>query len=342
MNRSPQEVWPKVTVIIVNWNGERFLDRLSALPLQTVAPHEIIVVDNASSDASLDIVRRFPEVRLLAQSKNLGFARGNNLAIEAAAAESEWIALLNPDAFPEPQWLEALLSAARDYPGFDAFASKLVNATDPVVLDGAGDVYHLSGLVWRLGHGAPVSSFSEQAREVFSPCAAAAMYRRSALLEMGGFDEDYFCYVEDVDLGFRLRLAGHRCLYVPSSVAHHVGSGTVGGQHSDFSVYHGHRNLVWTYVKNMPGMLLWAFLPLHLGMNLAALMVFILRGQGRVMLRAKWDAIKGIPEMWRKRRPIQYARRVTITEIWRVLNKNLMVGSNKYAKAATGERKAPS
>ena len=323
-----------MTVIIVNWNGERFLDRLSALPLQTVAPHEIILVDNASSDASLDIVRRFPWVRLLAQNENLGFARANNLAIEAAAAESEWIALLNPDAFPEPHWLETLLSAARDYPAFDVFGSKLVDATDPAVLDGAGDVYHVSGLVWRMGHGAPVSSLSEQAREVFSPCAAAALYRRSALLEMGGFDEDYFCYVEDVDLGFRLRLAGYRCLYVPSSVAHHVGSGTTGGQHSDFAVYHGHRNLVWTYVKDMPGMLLWAFLPLHLVMNLAALVVFILRGQGRVVLRAKRDAIKGIPEMWRKRRRIQASRRATITDIWRVLDKKLtFTAQNKHVQS---------
>lgn len=326
-----------MTVIIVNWNGERFLDRLSALPLQTVAPHEIILVDNASSDASLDIVRRFPSVRLLAQNENLGFARGNNLAIEAAAAESEWIALLNPDAFPEPHWLEALLSAARDYPAFDVFGSKLVDANDSAVLDGAGDVYHVSGLVWRMGHGAPVSSFSEQAREVFSPCAAAALYRRSTLLEMGGFDEDYFCYLEDVDLGFRLRLAGYRCLYVPSSVAHHVGSGTTGGPHNDFAVYHGHRNLVWTYVKDMPGVLLWAFLPLHLVMNLATLVVFTLRGQSGVVLRAKRDAIKGIPGMWRKRRRIQADRRATITDIWHMLDKRLTRTPNKHVQS-TGKR----
>jgi GT2 family glycosyltransferase len=326
LNNSRQNIWPKVTVIIVNWNGEGFLDRcLSALLAQTVAPHEIILVDNASSDKSLDIVRRFPSVRLLAQNENLGFARGNNLAIEAAAAESEWIALLNPDAFVESRWLEALLSAVRDNPSFDFFGSKLVTAADPSVLDGAGDAYHVSGLVWRMEHGASVSSVSEQLREVFSPCAAAAMYRRSALLEVGGFDEDYFCYSEDVDLGFRLRLAGYRCLYVPSSVAHHVGSGTTGGKHSDFAVYHGHRNLVWTYVKDMPGILFWAFLPLHLAMNLAALVVFTLRGQGRTLLRAKWDAIKGLPKMWRKRRLIQSNRVATLRDIWRMMDKRIML-----------------
>ncbi|MBW8305974.1 MAG: glycosyltransferase family 2 protein [Thiobacillus sp.] len=310
------------TVIIVNWNGEVFLERcLAALMAQTVKPHEIILVDNASSDRSLEIVRRFPTVKVLALGQNTGFARGNNLAIAAASSESEWIVLLNPDAFPEPRWLEELLAAARRNPGFDVFGSKLEVAADPGVLDGAGDVYHVSGLVWRMGHGAPVASFAAQAREVFSPCAAAAMYRRSALLEVGGFDEDYFCYVEDVDLGFRLRLAGYRCLYVPLSVAHHVGSGTTGGQHSDFAVYHGHRNLVWTYVKDMPGMLFWVFLPLHLAMNLVALVVFTVRGQGRVMFRAKRDALMGIPRMWRKRRQVQSKRVVSWRAILRVLEK---------------------
>jgi GT2 family glycosyltransferase len=320
----PKNMLTKVTVVIVNWNGDRFLERcLSALLAQTVAPHEIILVDNASSDASLDIVQRFPSVRLLGQNENLGFARGNNLAIEAAAAESQWIALLNPDAFVEPCWLETLLLAVRDYPAFDVFGSKLVNAADPAVLDGAGDAYHVSGRVWRISRGEQMSFISEQVREVFSPCAAAALYRRKALLEVGGFDEDFFCYVEDVDLGFRLRLAGYCCLYVPSSVAHHVGSGTTGGQHSDFATYHGHRNLVWTYVKNMPAVLFWTFLPLHLAMNLAALLVVTLRGQGAVIFRAKRDAVLGLPKMWKKRRQVQRNRVVSWRAILHVMEKGL-------------------
>ena len=320
----PKNMLTKVTVVIVNWNGDRFLERcLSALLAQTVAPHEIILVDNASSDSSLDIVQRFPSVRLLGQNENLGFARGNNLAIEAAAAESQWIALLNPDAFVEPCWLETLLLAVRDYPAFDVFGSKLVNAADPAVLDGAGDAYHVSGRVWRISRGEQMSFISEQMREVFSPCAAAALYRRKALLEVGGFDEDFFCYVEDVDLGFRLRLAGYCCLYVPSSVAHHVGSGTTGGQHSDFATYHGHRNLVWTYVKNMPAVLFWAFLPLHLAMNLAALLVVTLRGQGAVIFRAKRDAVLGLPKMWKKRRQVQRNRVVSWRAVLSVMEKGL-------------------
>jgi GT2 family glycosyltransferase len=312
-------------VVVVNWNGEKFLERcLAALMNQTVKPHEIILVDNASSDGSLDIVRRFPSVRLITLDQNTGFARGNNLAIEAASKESEWIALINPDAFAEPRWLEALLVAVESNPGFDAFGSKLVNAADPTLLDGAGDVYHVSGRVWRKGHGMPVSAAMESACEVFSSCAAAALYRRSALREVGGFDEDYFCYVEDVDLGFRLRLAGYRCLYVPQSVAHHVASGTTGGQHSDFVLYHGHRNLVWTFVKDMPGFLFWLLLPLHVSVNLVSIIWFALQGRGGVILRAKRDAVLGLPKMWRKRQPIQKARLASINDIWRVLDKHLI------------------
>jgi GT2 family glycosyltransferase len=316
------DVSDKVSVIIVNWNGEQFLERcLTALMSQTLRPHEIILVDNASSDRSLEIARRFPSVRLIALDRNTGFARGNNLAIEVASVESEWIALINPDAFAEPRWMEALLVAAESNPEFDVFGSELVNATDPTLLDGAGDTYHLSGLVWRMAHGMPVSADTEDEREVFSPCAAAALYRRSALRKVGGFDEDYFCYVEDVDLGFRLRLAGYRCLYVPQSVAHHVGSGTTGGQDSDFAMYHGHRNLVWTFVKNMPGILFWLLLPLHVLLNLVSIIWFALQGRGGVILRAKRDALLNLPKMWRKRQRIQKIRIASTGEIWRQLDK---------------------
>lgn len=325
----PAEMCTKVTVIIVNWNGERFLDRcLTALIAQAARPHEIILLDNASTDGSVEIARRFPSVRLMALERNTGFARGNNLAIEAASKESEWIALINPDAFAAPRWLEALLAAAESNPEFDVFGSKLVNAADSTLLDGTGDAYHMSGLMWRTAHGIPVSYLGESACEIFSPCAAAALYRRSTLIEVGGFDEDFFCYAEDVDLGFRLRLAGYRCLYVPQSAAHHIGSGTTGGHHSDFSVYHGHRNLVWAYVKNMPGWLFWACLPLHLAMNFLAVGVFSWHGKGKVILRAKRDALLGLPEMWRKRRDIQGRRVASVGEIWRALDKRLVPGGH--------------
>jgi len=322
---SQKEIWPKVSVVIVNWNGEPFLERcLVALMDQTVNPQEIILLDNASTDRSLEIVQRFPAVRVIALDQNSGFARGNNLAIAAASSESEWIALINPDAFALPYWLESLLVAAESRHDFAVFGSKLINAAAPALLDGTGDACHISGLVWRTGHDAPLLAMDDDEREIFSPCAAAALYRRSALLDVGGFDEDFFCYVEDVDLGFRLRLAGYRCLYVPQSVAHHVGSGTTGGQHSNFSVYHGHRNLVWMFVKDMPGLLFWSLLPMHVALNLVSIIWFTLRGQGRVIFRAKRDALLDLPKMWRKRREIQHNRRASVSRIWQMLDKRLL------------------
>ena len=139
---------------------------------------------------------------------------------------------------------------------------------------------------------------------------------------MDGFDEDFFCYFEDVDLGFRLRLAGHRCLLVPDAVVYHVGSATTGGQHGDFAVYHGHRNLVWTYVKNMPGALFWLLLPAHIALNLVTIVWFSLRGQGAVILKAKRDALCGLPRMWKKRRDIQKYRTASAVEIWKALDKS--------------------
>ncbi|MHB8138573.1 MAG: glycosyltransferase family 2 protein [Smithellaceae bacterium] len=317
---------PKVAVVIVNWNGERFLERcLSALLAQTVAPLETIVLDNASTDMSLDVVRRFPSVRVLAKNDNLGFARGNNQAIEAVSQDVEWIALLNPDAFPEPTWLETLTDAAKKHLEYSFFGSMLINAKKPFVLDGEGDIYHVSGLAWRAGHGDLADNSESEVKKIFSPCAAAALYRRDAFVEANGFDEDFFCYMEDVDLGFRLRLLGYRCLYVPESVVHHVGSATTGDQHSDFAVYHGHRNLVWTYVKNMPGLLFWLFLPLHVVLNFMTCINFLWMGQGRVILKAKWDAIRGVPRMWAKRRHIQKNRRVSLMDIWRIMDKRIIL-----------------
>ena len=303
-----------VAVIIVNWNAGALLARcLDHLSRQTLPPRRVYVVDNASSDGSCDrLAVEFPHVELIRAERNLGFAAANNLAAKRAEG-CDWIALLNPDAFPAPGWLEALMRAAARRPEFSFFGSRMLMADEPTRLDGVGDAYHVSGLVWREGHGAPAPGNYVEEREIFSPCAAAALYRREAFLGAGGFDEDYFCYVEDVDLGFRLRLFGHRCLYVPDSVVAHKGSALT-GRRSDFSIYHGHRNLVWTFVKNFPGPWLWVYLPLHLVLNLATPFAFV-RGGFMAALKAKFDALRGLPQAWRKRREIQRRARAGYREI---------------------------
>ncbi|MFA4916390.1 MAG: glycosyltransferase family 2 protein [Syntrophales bacterium] len=311
-----------ITVIIVNYNGGDLLRKcLLHLHHQTCLPSKTLLIDNGSSDASADLTDEFTEVTVLRMGENLGFAAANNYALHEC--NTEFVALLNPDAFPEPDWLENLLTAANDHPELAAFGSRQLCHENPDILDGLGDNYHISGLVWRDRHGAQQQEKDLIGHEIFSPCAAAALYRRQALVDVGGFDEDFFCYVEDVDLGFRLRLAGYKAMYVPNAVVQHASSATTGGQDSNFSVYHGHRNLVWTFVKNMPGALFWLLLPLHVLLNIVSIFLFTVRGQGGVILRAKRDAIRGIKKAWRKRRQIQSRRTVTIKEIWQVLDKRL-------------------
>ena len=298
--------------MIVNANGGPMLEKaLDHVGRQTVPPARTIVVDNASTDGSADAVeRRHPGVELIRSPRNLGFAAANNLAVRAAS-DCEWVALLNPDAFPEPAWLETLLDAAARSPRHSSFGSRLMIADGDGVLDGTGDVLHVNGLAWRRDHGSPLAQADWQHEtEIFSPCAAAALYRRDAFLDVGGFDESFFCYLEDVDLGFRMRLRGARSLYVPSSVVHHVGS-SITGRDSDFQVYHSQRNLVWMFVKDMPGALLWRHLPHHVLANVLSVLWFSLRGQWRPVLRAKRDALKRLPRVVRDRRAVQAGRRVS-------------------------------
>ncbi len=220
-------------------------------------------------------------------------------------------------------WLERLLAAADKHPASASFGARLVDANDSGRLDGTGDVYHVSGLAWRRDHGRPTAVGASVSGEIFAPCAAAALYRRDAFLEVGGFDEDFFCYFEDVDLGFRLRLLGYRSQYVADAVVRHVGS-AVTGRRSPFSLYHGHRNLVWTYCKNMPNPLFWLYLPQHLLLNLGAVLWYALRGQAGPLLRAKRDALCGLSRCWRQRRVIQVHRRVPAWRLRQTMSRGLL------------------
>ena len=312
----------QVVVVIINWNsGIMLFNCLKHLELQTVQPKQIMVIDNASSDESADCVNAFKNVTLHRMESNLGFAAANNHAL--SVCDAEFVVLLNPDAFPAPTWLEYLLGAANAFPDIAAFGSRQLCNNMPAILDGTGDNYHVSGLVWRDRNGKKQELPDLVSKAIFSPCAAAALYRRQVLLDIGGFDEDYFCYVEDVDLGFRLRLAGYSAMYVPDAVVRHEGSATTGGRRSDFAVYHGRRNLIWTYIKNMPGILFWVFLPVHVLLNIVTIAYFTKCGQGKVILTAMSDALCGVPCMWRKRRSIQLNRNVSYLSILGAMDKRL-------------------
>lgn len=316
---------PLVSIVIVCWNSSKYLPRcLESLSLQTFQEFEVIIVDNGSADGSTEgLEKKYPRLRLRVERlpSNLGFAAANNVG--ARAAQGTWLVLLNADAFPEPTWLEEMIRASREHPEMASFSSRQIRAANPELLDGAGDAYHVSGLAWRIGLGYPSAEYGLMSAEIFSACAAAAMYLRQAFLDVDGFDEDFFSYFEDVDLGFRLQLRGYRCLFVSGAVVHHVGSATF-GERSDFAFYHSHRNLVWTFVKNMPSILLWFHLPEHFLANLIYLLYYSLRGRGNVLLRAKRDAILGLPMALRKRKAIQVRRQVSFRALTRCMERGLL------------------
>ncbi len=314
-----------ISIVVVCWNSANYLPRcLDSLVAQTDHDFEVIVIDNGSSDnGTAGLEEKYPGLDLLVRrlESNRGFAAANNLG--AGLARGEWLALLNADAFPESVWLEKLLQAAKQHSEFSAFSSRQLRADDPRFLDGAGDAYHVSGMAWRRFIGYPAERFGLEPVEVFSPCAAAALYKREAFLEVGGFDQDFFSYYEDVDLGFRLRLYGYRTLYVPDAIIHHVGSATF-GQRSDFAFYHVHRNLIWTFIQNMPSRMLWKYLPAFLLANLIYLVYYSVQPIGRAIWRGKWDAIRGLRRALMKRKEIQRHRRASVAELERVMEHGLL------------------
>ncbi len=296
---------PRVSVIVVLYNSGAVIGRcLDGLAAQEFRDFELILVDNESPQREIDHIVLPDNARVIRAGANLGFSGGNNLA--ARSARGRWLALLNPDAIPDPDWLAQLVAAAERH-GAAAAGSLQVKDEDPSLLDGAGDVCHVSGLAWRGLFGRSVDEAPRDDCEVFGACAAAALYDRETFLALGGFYERFFCYYEDVDYAFRLRLAGHRTIHAAKARVRHVGSATSGGRHSDFAIYHGFRNTVWAFAKNMPVRWLPYALPLHIAMIAGLLFLNAMRGSARPALRGLRDALRGMGPVLADRRALQTA-----------------------------------
>jgi GT2 family glycosyltransferase len=321
-----------VTVVIPNWNGERFLPAcLGSLRRQSFEDFETVLVDNGSTDGSVAFVSQdFSEVRVLPLGKNRGFSAAVNAGI--GTSHTEYVALLNNDTETDRGWLEALLRAAEVHPEAGSFASKLVDFNDRRILDGAGDVLRRSGLPYRLGHGEPDCGQYAEAAFVFGACAGAALYRRSMLDEIGLFDEDFFANCEDGDLSFRAQLAGYRCLYVPESVVYHMGSATF-GKRSPTATRLGTRNSLCLLVKNMPASLVPGFLPFFVAGQLSRLIVTAATSTLTAHLEGLAGALRLLPLMLKKRREIQKHRRVPVGYI-----KNLLKESSRSAGVSLRRR----
>ena len=312
-----------VTVVILNWNGGVYIgDCLKNIFKQDYSGYSVVTVDNGSSDGSLELVRNaFPQVEAIALHKNLGFARGNNIAIRSTS--TKYVALLNNDAMPDAKWLSYLVDALENHPEAGLAASKMLFYHKPDQIDRAGDVYTTAGTALLRGRKERSNTYNEK-EYVFGACAGAALYRTEMLKNIGLFDEDFFLLYEDVDLSFRAQLMGYKCIYVPDAVVYHVGSGSIGDD-TPTSVYYSHRNLEWVYIKNMPDSLIKKTIVSHLVYVLAALIFFAAKGRGGVYLKAKLDALKGIRNVLKKRREIQKNKKVLDEHIWNLLEKEKLI-----------------
>src|SRR5947207_9649472 len=214
-----------VTVVVPAWNGERWLPGLFAsLAAQTQQPAEVVVVDNGSTDATLAwLAREAPQARVLAQGRNTGFAVAANRGL--VAARTEFVALLNTDIVLAPDWIEVMAGRLAAEPRCASVACKMVRLDDETILDDCGDVLRRDGVCEQRGRGRRDDGRWDAPGDVFSACAGAALYRREPFVALGGFDERLGSYLEDVDLGLRLRRAGWGCRYEPA-VARHWGGGS--------------------------------------------------------------------------------------------------------------------
>lgn len=310
---------PSVTIIIVNFNSGPWLGRtLRRLAKQSVRDFRTIVVDNASSDGSERACRDHPYVDMVQAGSNLGYAAANNLAVRRS--ETQWVLLLNPDALPDRSWLERMLAQAEARSEYRIFGCQQVSALEPELLDGIGDVVSAYGVTWRKG-------YLEKRRPVadapsFSVCGAALLIRQDDFLALGGFDERFFCYVEDIDLCYRARLRGMNCWQIGDArVFHACGTSSLRGVNT-FAIYHGYRNLLWMLVKNTPT----ALLPLSLAGYAAIVFAKTLIAPSMAARKAYFggfiDAVRGIGTFWRARREVQTGRTASTWEIGRALSWN--------------------
>jgi GT2 family glycosyltransferase len=312
------EATPWVRIVVVNHNAGALLqDCVEALARQTMPEFEVVIVDNAS------IVRpiadlRLPDARFRVQhaGSNIGFAAGSNLG--ASGAATPWVATLNPDTRPRPDWLAELQAATERCPWAALFGSTQLAMRQPDMVDGFGDVLTAYGTAWRSGNGRPANELPQADCEVFSPCAAAALYSRACFEGLGGFDETFFCYLEDVDIGFRARLLGERCVQVRRAEVLHEASALT-GHLSSFSVFHSYRNRIWLFAKDAP----WPLLLPIAALQSAAMVVAVARRSARpyrlAAVQGMWAGLKGLPQALRVRKAIQRARLVSTWDIARVM-----------------------
>lgn len=238
-----------VTVIIPNYNGLRFLDDcIQALESQTYQNFEILVVDNGSTDGSVEWLKEH-QIETIFLNENTGFSGAVNTGIKAAG--TPYVILLNNDTKADEYFVAEMVRAIEQSSKIFSVSSCMLQMYHPELIDDAGDMYSLLGWAYQRGVGQSINSY-RKSRRVFSACAGAAIYRKKVFEEIGYFDEMHFAYLEDIDVGYRAKIAGYDNIYCPAAQVYHVGSGTSGSKYNSFKVKLAARNNVYLNYKNMP------------------------------------------------------------------------------------------
>lgn len=303
---------PRLTVAVLSYDGRHLLEMmLPSLARQRYGDFEVVVVDNGSRDDTLHwLAESWPQVRVISLPENIGVTAALNVC--ARAGDGELLALFNNDVELDADCLGELVGALDAHPQAGWAAGKLRDFQRRELLDGAGDVFTWAATGGRRGHGEVDRGQYDAPGEVFGACGGAALYRRSVLRLVGDFDEDFFAFYEDVDWNLRAQLAGFSCRYVPSALAYHMGSATIGRGLSDFTRYHLWRNRLWIIAKDLPlGAIVRHSPQLLLGQLENLAMALRARKLG-IWLRVWRDALQGLPRMLRKRRRVQASRRITL------------------------------
>lgn len=270
----------KVSIVIPNYNGIKYVETcLDALKKQTMKDVEILVIDNGSTDGSLELVQeKYPEVALVSMGTNTGFCGAVNEGIRRS--QSPYVLLLNNDTQAAPTFVEELYGAIERDEQIFSCSAKMLQYHDRSRIDDAGDYYCALGWAYARGKGAPAEKY-DRADDIFFSCAGAAIYRKSILDQIGSFDENHFAYLEDADIGYRARIYGYRNRYVPQAVVYHVGSASSGSVYNLFKTRHSSRNSIYLIYKNMPFLQILLNLPLFIPGFLAKTVFFIRKGFGK-------------------------------------------------------------
>jgi GT2 family glycosyltransferase len=321
---------PVLSVIIPNWNGKRFImECIDSLKAQTFQDFETILVDNGSTDGSAEFAEeRYGDfIRIIRNKRNLGFTGGNNVGIRAA--RGSYIVLLNNDTWADPHWLEELVKATQLEPLIGMWGSKVCSYFQRDRIEATGELIYWDGLCRAQGQFEQDDGQYEVMQEILFPPGCGAMYRKSVLDEIGLFDEDFFAYGDDTEIGIRARLAGWKCFYVPRAIIYHKNSGTA-GRYSPLKAFYVERNRLWVTIKYFP-------FPLLLLSIFFTFYRYVFQAYGAlthrgaagiftksysplrlisILIKSYGSGFRYLPRMWKRRRMLRPLRKVSYGEMF--------------------------